>query len=624
MLRSAGGADLPPPFSLEPTAGGAPAARGAAVGEDPAPTDLHIARVVPDIAAIDRALDYLVPDGLDGRVEVGTVVRVPLHGRRVRGWVVGRTDRPDTDRPLRAVAKVTGVGPSPEIVELADWAAWRWAGPRVAFLRAASPPRAVASVPPPALGRAQPTEAPPGEADARTSVLSDAFAGPPAVVRLPPAEDVFSVVAEAARRGDALVLAPSVAAAAYLAARLRQSGHAVAVLPDDWARAAAGGCVAVGARGAAWAPRPHLGAVVVVDEHDEAYQDERAPTWHARDVAAERARRAGAPCVLTSPCPSLEALAAARAVTPARADERAGWPVVEVVDRRREEPGLGLFSARLVAVARQAGDGQRVVCVLNRKGRARLLACTACGELARCEACGAVTEEDDGSLRCRRCGAVRPLLCAACGSTRLKVLRVGVSRAREDIERLVGRPVGEVTAEAPGPLPDASVLVGTEAVLHRVARAWVVAFLDLDQELLVPRYRASEEAFALLARAARVVGGRADGGRLLLQTRLPSHEVVDAAVHADPSRLAVVESARRAALGFPPERAVATLSGEAAAAFAPLVAEEGGVEVLGPTNGRWLVRAPDHPTLCDALAAARRRRRRAEGRLRLAVDPLRL
>ena len=575
------------------------------------------------MAAIDRPLDYLVPEALDGRVDVGTLVRVPLHGRRVRGWVVGRTDRPETDRPLQAVAKVTGLGPSPELVELADWAAWRWAGPRVAFLGAASPPRAVPSLPPRAADRGGSAGAP-SEDDARRSVLADAFAGAPAVVRLPPAEDAFPLVAEGARRGDALVLAPTVAAAAYLAARLRRAGHAVAVLPDDWAQAAAGGCVAVGARGAAWAPRRHLGAVVVVDEHDEAYQEERAPTWHARDVVVERARRAGAPCVLTSPCPSLETLATARVLTLARVDERAGWPVVEVVDRRREEPGRGLFSERLLAMASQAGDGRRVVCVLNRKGRARLLACTSCGELARCETCGAVTEEDRGSLRCRRCGAVRPLLCAACGSTTLKVLRVGVTRARDDLERLVGRPVGEVTADATGPLSDAPVLVGTEAVLHRVARAWVVAFLDLDQELLVPRYRASEEAFALLARAARVVGGRTDGGRLLLQTRLAAHEVVDAAVHADPSRLAVVESARRAALGFPPERAVATLSGEAAAGFARLVAEEGGVEVLGPTSGRWLVRAPDHPTLCDALAAARRRRRRTAGRLRVAVDPLRL
>ena len=43
------------------------------------------------------------------------------------------------------------------------------------------------------------------------------------------------------------------------------------------------------------------------------------------------------------------------------------------------------------------------------------------------------------------------------------------------------------------------MIVGTEAALHRVTETDVVAFLDFDQELLAPRYRASEEAFALLA-----------------------------------------------------------------------------------------------------------------------------
>ncbi|HEX2193025.1 MAG TPA: hypothetical protein VHH09_07500 [Acidimicrobiales bacterium] len=575
-----------------------------------------MARVVPDVAAIDRPLDYVVPERLDPAVRVGSVVRIPLHGRRVRGWVVGRAAEPETDRPLQAVAKVTGWGPPPDLVELAEWAAWRWAGPRVTFLRAASPPGAVPTLPP-----APPVTGAGGAADpAMGPVVAEAFSGGARAVRVPPAADTFPFVVEAARRGDALVLAPSVAEAAYLAARLRHAGHAVAVLPRDWARAAAGGCVAVGARATAWAPRPRLGAVVVLDEHDEVYQEERAPTWNARDVVVERARRRGVPAVLVSPCPSLDTLATVPLLTLSRAEEREGWPVVEVVDRRGEEPGLGLYSSRLVALVRSADGDRRVICVLNRRGRARLLACATCGELARCDECGAVVEEADGGLRCRRCGAVRPFVCGACGSARLRVLRAGVSRVRDDLERLAGRPVAEVTADlAPGPLPAAPVLVGTEAVLHRAARAAAVAFLDLDQELVAPRWRAGEEALALLARAARVVGGRADGGRLLLQTRLPDHEVVDAVVRADPSRLAVVEGARRAALGFPPERAVAVVSGGAAPSFAAALSDSRGLDVVGPGDGRWLVRAPDHRTLCDALAATPR----PKGRLRVAVDPLR-
>ena len=186
---------------------------------------------------------------------------------------------------------------------------------------------------------------------------------------------------------------------------------------------------------------------------------------------------------------------------------------------------------------------------------------------------------------------------------------------------LANRPVAEVSADtAAGPPPaDVPILVGTEAVLHRAAGACSVAFLDFDQELLAPRYRAAEAALGMLARAARLIGGRTGKGRLLVQTRMPTHEVIDAALHADPSRLAVVEAARRAALRFPPETAVAAISGQAAAAFVGALPAGDAVEVLGPAGERWLLRARDHKVLCDVLAATPR----PPGRLRIEVDPLR-
>jgi len=559
-----------------------------------------------------------------GDVRVGTIVRVGLHGRRVRGWVVGLSDEAETDRPLQPLAKVTGWGPALEVIELARWAAWRWAGRVPSLLGTASPPGAVRSLPRAGARVTGESRRVSDEATGRGQALAvEAFARDTAVVRLAPSADRLGFVLEAARHRDALVLAPSVAVATLLAARLRAKGERVALLPHDWAVAAAGGCVAVGARAAAWGPRPDLGAVLVLDEHDEVYQEERAPTWNARDVVVERARRAGVPCVLLSPSPSLEALSAFPLLTPTRSEERAGWPLVEVVDRRHEPPGLGLFSLRLVEAVRAATGAEPVLCVLNRKGRSRLLACATCGELARCERCDAAVETTGPgqNLRCRRCGLVRPAVCGVCGAGRLKSLRLGVTRAREELEALAGQAVAEVTAEAPvtPEAREAAVVVGTEAVLHRRASAKLVAFLDFDQELLAPRYRAAEEAMALLVRAARLVGARDGGGRVLVQTRLPEHETLDAALHADPSRLAVVEGARRAALRFPPEAALAAVSGEAALAFAAALAERDDVEVMGPAGDRWLVRAGDHQHLCDALAATPR----PPGRLRVEVDPLR-
>jgi primosomal protein N' (replication factor Y) len=503
------------------------------------------------------------------------------------------------DRRLKSITRLTGAGPSADIVDLAHWAAWRWAGRTSAFLRTASPLRVARET----------------TASRDSALVSEG--GKRIVVRVPPASNLLDLVVSAASRGPSLVLAPSARWAREMASGLAASGIAVALMPDDWGRAAAGGCTVVGTRSAAWAPAPDLASVVVLDEHDEGYAEERAPTWNARDVAIERAHRAGAPCVLTSPCPSLEALAWGGLRTPSRTDEREGWPIVEVVDRRRDDPRLGLYSERLAALLR---SDRRVVCVLNRKGRARLLTCAACGEPARCEHCGSAMAQDDAGLVCGRCGMRRPVICAPCGSTRLRAIRLGVSRVRDELERLSGSPVQEVSSDvAAKPINDFRVVVGTEAVLHRVEKADVVAFLDFDQEMLAPRYRAAEAALALLARAARLTGGRGSGGRLLVQTRLPRHEVIDAALLADPSRVAEQEASRREALRLPPSAALALIAGACAPAFVDGLRSMQDVEVLGPAEERFLVRAPDHRALCDALAAVPR----PVGRLRVEVDPVR-
>src|ERR687895_665225 len=109
-------------------------------------TATRTCRVAVDVLAVERLFDYTVPDALGVVVGVGTIVRVNLGGRRVRAWVV--EDDVASEAPpekLRPLLAAVSAGPSPEIVDLTAWAAWRFAGPRLPLLRAASP---AAVVPP--------------------------------------------------------------------------------------------------------------------------------------------------------------------------------------------------------------------------------------------------------------------------------------------------------------------------------------------------------------------------------------------------------------------------------------------------------------------------------------------
>ncbi len=375
--------------------------------------------------------------------------------------------------------------------------------------------------------------------------------------------------------------------------------------------------------------------MVVVDEGDEALEDERAPTWNARDVAFERARRAGAALRVLTPAPTVDALIAVGEPV-----GRAGrWPPVEVVDQRDEEPGHGVLSAALAdALRHTVGRGTRAVCVLNRRGRARLLACRTCRELARCERCGATVEQRDDGFVCAHCGTARPSVCLHCHGSTFRAVRPGITRVRDDLAALLPRvEVASVDASSASfpdaPVPDVPVLVGTEAVLHRLVGlggvgpsrpTGLVAYLELDQELLAPRARAAEQALWLLVRGARLLD---DPGRLLLQTRLPDHEVVRAARRSDPMIVAGAERTRRAALGFPPFGGLAEVSGAPEAVVAACAAvAEAGATVLGPVadGSRALVRAPTVASLCDALAAPGVEAARTRGRLRIDVDPRRV
>ncbi|MYI55916.1 MAG: hypothetical protein F4062_02610, partial [Acidimicrobiia bacterium] len=108
-------------------------------------------RVLTDVVAVDREFDYAVPaawhrDGRATRLVEGTMVRVTLHNRRVGGWVTA-VNPAGEPRQLLPLAKLVGAGPPAEVLDLAGWAATRWAGRRATFYGTASPPRVVESLP---------------------------------------------------------------------------------------------------------------------------------------------------------------------------------------------------------------------------------------------------------------------------------------------------------------------------------------------------------------------------------------------------------------------------------------------------------------------------------------------
>ena len=165
------------------------------------------------------------------------------------------------------------------------------------------------------------------------------------------------------------------------------------------------------------------------------------------------------------------------------------------------------------------------------------------------------------------------------------------------------------------------LFVGTEAALHRVHEADTVVFLDIDQELAAPRYRASEIVGSLLVHAARLVGRSEIGGKVMVQTHSIDSPVLQAmaSLHIDQYLQSVSEM--RSFMKLPPFGALAQLSGTNIDAAMNELRNNVFVHISASNDGSYLVKASDWHVLADALSEIEA----VKGvRLKVQVDPSRV
>lgn len=503
-------------------------------------------RVVTEVAAVDREFDYLVTESTAG-LAIGDRVRVNLHGRSVRGWVV---DDAPVERELKPIVKSLGKGPSPAVVDLARWAADRWLAPLAKFLTTATPPRIYHSLPP----------TPPLPS---VNVVAPRAAGTyPWGAAHDPLEVIESALwAAKGREGSVLILVPTDGWAQRLVERCRRRQWPVAG-PDDWDKQRAGWPLIVGTRGDAFSPTPRLAAAVIIDADDDAYVSQAAPTWDAVSVVAERCRRDGAEFFALSPVPSPHTIGSCPPLH--SVDDPSWWPLVDIIDRRSSDPRDGVLSSEIVSAAHRCfSEGKTVAVISQRLGAGRINACKACGELATCENCGRLEDEVGEGLRCGNCEITRATFCRACGRTAFRRVQQGVTTLARDVGLLLGRDALEVTAATAEMDESALLVVGTEAVFPRLRRAGLVVMADFDQYLLAPRERARRDALSVIAKAGRLVGPRRDAhGRVMIQTRRNDDDVLRALRSMDVSEVMAGDMDIAEILQLPPFATVIEISGD--------------------------------------------------------------
>ena len=204
-----------------------------------------------------------------------------------------------------------------------------------------------------------------------------------------------------------LLMVPEIGLTPALQMQLQRRfpGQPIAVLHSEmtdaarashWLAAASGRArIILGTRLAVLAPLPHLGAIIVDEEHDPSYKQQEGLRYSARDMAVARGRLARIPVLLGSATPSLESwhnaqLGRYRLLRLRhRARSQAALPKVKTVALRGAKTQEGLAEESLQAIRETLARGEQALLFLNRRGFAPVLGCDACGWLSRCNRCDA-------------------------------------------------------------------------------------------------------------------------------------------------------------------------------------------------------------------------------------------
>jgi primosomal protein N' (replication factor Y) (superfamily II helicase) len=411
-------------------------------------------------------------------------------------------------------------------------------------------------------------------------------------------EVYLRAIARTHDRGQgALVLVPEIALTPQLVRRYRaRFGDGLAVWHsgltdreryDQWRRLLKGEVrVAIGVRSAVFAPVRNLGIIIVDEEHDSSFKQERGFHYHARDMALLRAARTNAVALLGSATPSLESAYNAHngkldLLTLRQRATNQPLPEVGIIDLKLHHSGPGgqkiitlpLFEAINQTLERR----EQVILFLNRRGFAPALLCTDCGELLKCDACAVslTFHRRPVGLVCHYCGIRRPIpeRCPNCASGELKPVGTGTQKVEEILAQLFPRArVARLDRDsASGSKVEAildllrndeiDILVGTQMVTkgHDFPRVTLVGVLSADVGLHMPDFRASERTFQLLTQVAGRAGRSERGGRALIQTYSADHPAIDFARTHDFDSFSKVEAQARRELGYPPYGRLAAL-----------------------------------------------------------------
>ena len=404
-------------------------------------------------------------------------------------------------------------------------------------------------------------------------------------------EVYLQVMYEVLKQGkQVLVLVPEIGLTPQTVARFKSRFHCdVALLHSGlndskrlqaWQHAQTGkASIVIGTRSAIYTPLPHLGLIILDEEHDLSYKQQEGFRYHARDVALYRGHLQQCPVILGSATPSIDSyhLVESGKLHLLELSQRAGvasLPRMHVIDLKVAKKQHGISQILIEQIRQTLERKEQVLIFLNRRGYAPVLICESCGWQANCPHCDAhftVHSQPYHYLHCHHCGTIQrlPEHCPECQQHTLKSLGAGTAKVEEQLNELFPHhDVIRVDRDSTSRVGSwqkiydriqqnkPTILLGTQMLAkgHHFPHVTLVAILDIDAGLLSVDIRAPERTAQLIVQVAGRAGRGEHKGHVYLQSLRPDHPMLTTLIEHDYRTVAKHMLAERKIALLPPYR----------------------------------------------------------------------
>lgn len=576
-------------------------------------------RVHPDIPKIENAYVYEVtPETkLSENITLGSCVRVVVHGRRVKGWVVEVLDSLPTDvtTEIKSVLEYVHVGIAPHFVAVGQELSRYYLCSPVVFYRAASPERKVS-----------PREV------TYMHVVRQLMPSTQQCIYVDPRADRREFISEhIADTGTTIIITPQSYQrfASWLNEKSKNvTQYSTPLEKNDFISAARRNNIIIGGRAALFAPTTDCSSIIVLDDSYEQLREERTPRYHIIDCAKIVADYLGIPLTVITSVPS--PVTGSFQVDDRRTHDQ--WPRITILDRTQSDPALGAYTREITSTIHESHKlNTDSAIVVSSLASARMLVCASCDAIATCEVCDhSVIEDRDRDIPfvCPVCAASRVKVCLLCRGTTFKKYRKGLQSISEEVVSLFpAMNVVEVSAQTPDSSEhsQSTLYVGTEALLHRpliMSKISSIIFLDFDTDLFRPTMSAFNRSIVLINRGLRLLRKTEHSSPVVIATRSAQHKVIGDIAEQNFVAQLGYELELRKTLGFAPFYATAEITTD----------QQGSQRLLSSVphqivagtrqdKGKYLImlRAPNHEELSSKAYKAVRKVA-AQSRCTISVD----